>query len=290
MPPVALLLCIALGFGTPGSDMDRLRTFSNAVNRWQIDPEFRAAGQEYATLGHEGMQARWWGQSTTSVVMWLRSLPFLPPTLDVDPTSQAHYDNFTRGPLSAYLHLCGESAPDFIIPELEKFARRGDLSDEAVAEFLRRNFQMDHPVVTDAGARSSLRKLVADTEAARTFTVRSDIRPALERHIDYIARSQGWGDSDPKAMSQQQQYEVLRRLDSEIAASDPELWRAKQVNDFVGGVWAQVYGPMYLIIIKPLTWARMICRVLTFAIAGWLGYRAYRWYGVWAQRRAAAQA
>src|SRR5688572_24418058 len=162
---VALLVFLfAMGYGISNADARRLRTFSEAVDRWQVDPEFRAVGGEYAVVGYEAMRARFWGISTSNVVMTLRSIPGLPPTLDVDPTSQKHYDSFSNGPLSAYLHLCSEGNTQDVIPLLEELGRRPVITEQDLEEFLTKNFQLDHPVVTDEGARRSLRRLIADTD------------------------------------------------------------------------------------------------------------------------------
>ena len=262
----ALLVFLAVvGYGVSGADAERLRVFSNAVDRWQVNPEFRAVGREYAVLGYEAMRARFWGISTTRVVMALRSLPGLPATLDVDPTSQKHYDSFAAGPLAAYLHLCSEGNTQDIIPLLEELARRPVITEQDLERFLRQNFQLDHPVVTDEGARSSLRRLMADTDAGRPFAVRGNVDTALPHYLGHLAAQRGWG-GDVRRLPPEQQYEIMRVMDAELRTLNAELWRTKQVNDLVGGVWAQVYGPMYHIMIKPVLFLRAVGRYGTPAV------------------------
>jgi hypothetical protein len=46
-------------------------------------------------------------------------------------------------------------------------------------------------------------------------------------------------------MTFDQQIEVLEKLDDAVRRDDPQLWRSKQVSDFLGGIWAQGYGQIY---------------------------------------------
>jgi len=52
-------------------------------------------------------------------------------------------------------------------------------------------------------------------------------------------------------MTIDQQQAVLERLDDYVRVHDAELWRTKQVSDFCGGIWAQVFGPPYKILLVP---------------------------------------
>jgi hypothetical protein len=261
-----LLFLFTMGYGISEADAERLRVFSAAVDRWQVNPEFRAVGGEYAVLGYEAMRAKFWGISTSRVVMALRSIPGLPATLDVDPTSQKHYDSFSAGPLSAYLHLCSEGNTQDVIPLLEALARRPVITEQDLERFLKQNFQLDHPVVTDAGARASLRRLITDTDAARTFAVRGNVDTTLPHYLAHLAAQRGWS-GDVRRLPPEQQYEIMRVMDAQLRALNAELWRAKQVNDFVGGVWAQVYGPMYHIMIRPVLFLRAVGRYGSPALA-----------------------
>ena len=74
-------------------------------------------------------------------------------------------------------------------------------------------------------------------------------------------------------MTPAQQQSILDHLDSYVRACDGALWRTKQVSDFAGGVWAQVFGPPYLTILAPFLWVHDICR---FALLGILAYVAWR--------------
>jgi hypothetical protein len=37
----------------------------------------------------------------------------------------------------------------------------------------------------------------------------------------------------------------LDELDAQVRTTNPELWRTKQVSDFLAGIWAQAYGRIY---------------------------------------------
>src|SRR5688572_1071334 len=106
---VLILFAFGIGFGTPQADAEKMRVFADAVERWQHNPDFRKVQVEYVELGSTAMNTKACFVNTTAGIMWLRSIPGLPPHLAVNPTSQSHYDNFTRGPLSAYLHLTDET-------------------------------------------------------------------------------------------------------------------------------------------------------------------------------------
>jgi len=59
-------------------------------------------------------------------------------------------------------------------------------------------------------------------------------------------------------MTPDQQQAVLLRLNDYVKQHDYQLWRTKQLNDFCCGVWAQVYGPHYHLIIGPTLALRKI--------------------------------
>jgi len=59
-------------------------------------------------------------------------------------------------------------------------------------------------------------------------------------------------------MTPEQQITLLLRLDDYVKQHDYELWRTKQLNDFAGGVWAQVYAPHYHLIIGPALAVRQV--------------------------------
>src|ERR1035441_8411626 len=105
---VAILLGLMLTFGVSADDEAAYRSFDKAVDQWQINPEFRAVALEYSDRGSEAMRTRLLHMSAQRVIPALRSIPFLPKEYAVNPTSRKHYEDFSRGPLSAYLHLCSE--------------------------------------------------------------------------------------------------------------------------------------------------------------------------------------
>jgi hypothetical protein len=216
-----------------------------------VNPEFRAVQDEYVRLGADAMQAKLCGLRAGSVIMGFRSLPGLPKYLRVSPTSAAHYEAFTRGELSAYLHLSGEQGVADGTDAIEGLARLPVMDDEHVREFLR-GFKLPTPAATDGGAVASVRKLIADVQPSRPLKIRGQLRPLLTRYVD----------SDLTRMTAAEQRVIYAQLDEQIRRNDPELWRTKQVSDFLGGIWAQGYGQIYL---GAIVWAmrlRIVGRVI----------------------------
>ena len=232
---VMLALCALLTFGVTADDEAALRGFDEAADGWQADPEFRAVAMDYCVRGARALHTRPLLLSADNVMMGLRSLPFLPKRFAVNPTSRAHYDNFGRGPLSAYLHLCGEQSVRDFAGVLESLGKQTTRTPDDLRKFLDA-FQMDYPVCKDSGALDSVARLLDDADAARPLAVRDDVGPLLAPHIAALARELQIPD-DVARMTPAQQLAVLQRLDDFVRRRDPELWRTKQLNDFCGGVW-----------------------------------------------------
>src|SRR5438105_1472766 len=111
----ALVFCALVAFGISGDDEAAFRSFTEAARRWQVNPEFRSVAMDYSIRGSRAMRTHPMLISSSRMIMALRSVPSLPPRYAINPTSRLHYENFTRGPLSAYLHLSGEqSMPDYL--------------------------------------------------------------------------------------------------------------------------------------------------------------------------------
>jgi hypothetical protein len=266
---IALIVSAALGFGISGGDVQRLRAFGDATRRWQTNPDFRDVQREYVTLGVEAMRGRWLAVPAERIVLGFRSLPGLPLYLAVNESSAAHYRAFSTGEMSAYLHLTREQGVAAGLQMIEDLARRETVSDADIVAFLN-GFKLPIPVVTDAGAIASVRRLLADTQQPpRPFTVRSDLAAQLRRHVD----------ANLATMSRQEQAAAMKTFDPKVRAADPELWRTKQVSDFLGGIWAQGYGPIYLDGIKWLIRIRTAARVVlvvTILLTCWLLLRSRR--------------
>jgi hypothetical protein len=274
-----ILFALGMGFGTPSTDAEKMRLFADAVERWQHNPEFRKVQIEYVEMGNEAMRTRACFVGTTKGIMWLRSLPGLPPHLKVNDTSFAHYTNFTRGPLSAYMHLTGEQGLGETLKMLQYLGNKQDLTDQDIVDFLK-GYKLHYPVVSDIGAVESVKSLINDVDAGRTFEVRENISDRVKPHIARIASSMGYP-SDVKDMTPDEQLEVWHVLDSDIRAHDYELWRTKQVNDWLNGVWAQVYGTMYSGLIKPTLLLREVGRVAgPMLLMAWVGL------GLWKRKKA----
>src|SRR5688572_2719932 len=259
----ALLLCV--GFGTGAADRARLRAFAEAVERWGRDPDFCDVSREYVTLGHEAMSARCCGVSAARVVMALRSVPGIPKAYSVNPTSGTHYDAFERGPLSAYLHLSSEQGVADGVRMLEELSRAGEVSDERIRAMLG-SFDLEHRPPTDAGAVASVRRLVADVQPSRTLVIRDSVPGRLAPHVATVARRRG-APTDPTRMTREQQRLVWAALDAYVRDADEELWRTKQVSDFLGGIWAHGFGRIYQSLIEWVLWLQQLARVAGVMLA-----------------------
>ncbi len=262
---LAMIISAALGFGISGRDVRRLSDFGDAVRRWSHNPDFRDVQREYVTRGVEAMRGRWLAVPAERIVMGFRSLPGLPVYLSVNESSAAHYRAFSTGELSAYLHLTGEQGIATGVEMIENLAQRNPPpSDADIVAFLE-SFKLPVKIVTDAGAVASVRRLLPDTQTPpRAFVIRSDLVTVLQPYIP----------ANLPTMSRDQQAAALRKFDEDIKHANPELWRTKQVNDFLGGIWAQGYGQIYLDGIDALLGIRLVSRVIfavtVMTVALWL--------------------
>jgi hypothetical protein len=243
------ILCLLLDLSLSNRDVAAIRSFNEGVDRWQTNPEFRAVAIDYCNRGSEAMSIHPVMVPAARVIMAIRSIPGLPKEFAINPTSELHYRNFTRGPLCAYLHLCSEQdLPDYV-PLVEALGKKNEPTAADERAFLD-DFKMDFGVTKDAGALQSVSSLVRDTDASRPFSIRQNIPGLITPHIAAIARELHVP-TDPAEMSIDQQQAVLERLDDYVRVHDLELWRTKQVSDFCGGIWAQVFGPPYTILLQP---------------------------------------
>ncbi len=260
---IALAAIGLIGFGILPVDEAAFYDFSASVNRWQVRPDFRVVALDYTVRGSTAMRTRpLLFIPARRIIMAMRSTPFLPKRFAVNPTSWSHYHDFSRGPLAAYLHLCGEQNVGMYLPMIEDLGRKpGGPSDADLLGFLD-SFKMDFPVTKDIGALRGLGDLLRDIEPSRGFTVRNNVGELLAPHIASIARDLELP-SDLDALSPEAQQAILDRLDGYVRRHDPELWRAKQVSDFCAGISAQVFSPPYQAVIDPWLKVTMIFRWLT---------------------------
>ena len=261
------LLFVVMIFGVTPEDEAVMRTFETAAWRWQNNPEYRSIAVEYCILADNTLRARPFLVRGPTLVMATRSLPFVPHQYAVNDTSEIHYSKFSGGPLVAYLFFCGEQHVDQFVGVLESVGRNQAPSQDKLLRFLDA-FHMDYPVCTDAGARQSVATLIRDTRPGEPFPVRSNVGELLLEHVRGLARELNFP-TEPDQMTPDQQQAVLVRLDDYVKQHDHQLWRTKQLNDFCCGVWAQVYGPHYHLIIGPVlalrkvgTWGVVLMLVL----------------------------
>lgn len=269
------LLAVVIGYGTSGDDYTRIAQFTAAVQGWQSNTDFRQVAAQYATRGSDAMRSTPMGPTAARWIVAIRSIPGLPKQFAVNDTSRVHYANFSKGPLSAYLHLCsevellGKRADGTVddrngyLPEFEGLFGRsaGGWTNAELFAYLDKQ-KWDFPVVKDAGAVESLRSMLADTDVAKGYTVRAmHVDGLLRPHVGRLAAELKLP-ADPEAMTPAQQYAVFDRLDGYVRRHDPELWRTKQVSDFVGGIWGQVFSPPYTILLSPYLVVVDVCRWL----------------------------
>jgi hypothetical protein len=267
---LALIISAALGFGFSGRDVQRMRAFGDAVQRWQTNPDFRDVQREYVTRGVEAMRGRWLAVSAERIVMGFRSLPFLPDTLSVNPSSAAHYRAFSTGELSAYVYLTGEQGIPNGVAMVENLGQRNPPPTDADIVAFLEGFKLPVKIVTDAGAIASVRRLLTDTQTPpRPFVIRDNLVAAMQPYLP----------AGLPRMSRDAQSLALRGLDDDIRRANPELWRTKQVSDFLGGIWAQGYGPIYCDgidwLMRIRTSARVVCAI-TLVLLCWLFVQSHR--------------
>jgi hypothetical protein len=255
---LALLFTGLMAFGLSGADYAALLSFTQAVDRWQHDPEFRTIAVEYSVRGSAAMRTRPFFVPAKRLIIAIRSVPGLPKEFAVNPTSRAHYENFSRGPLSAYLHLCREQDLPAYVTAVEPLGRKTGRTLDDCRDWLG-DRKMDFPIARDRGAALSVANFLDDADAARSFEVRDGLPALLLPEIAAVASQVGYP-ADPGQMTADQQKAVLDRLDDYVHHHDPELWRAKQVNDLCGGIWAQVYGPPYNELLVPILALHTACR------------------------------
>lgn len=260
---ILLFFLVALiGFGTSGGDYARLANFTESVGQWQSNTEFRQVAYQYVTRGSDAMGSTPMGVTAAHWIIAIRSMPFMPKQFAVNETSRAHYENFSKGPLSAYLHLCteveirGKDNDSGYIGEIEaRFGNRrdpnaGPITDAEIHKWLT-DQKWDFPVVSDRGAVMSVRAMLDESQASKGYTVRDPhIDGRIRKHIAAMAQELNLP-QEPDAMTPAQQYAVWNRLDSYIHQHDPEFWRTKQLSDFVGGIWGQVFSPPYTLLLTP---------------------------------------
>jgi hypothetical protein len=238
------------GFGITPGDWDKAIAFQRAAARWQVNPDFRAVTFEYANLGSRAMQTRLCGVRAKTAVMWFRRIPGLPASVAVNPTSQSHYDDFSAGPWPAYFRLSNEQDLATGIAMLEKLG--DDPGDEQIRQMLS-SFKLPVPTAEDFGAVLSVRSLLDDVKPSKPFSIHTNPFSPEKKH-------------EAEAYSDDIQMSLLQTLDKELRQKNPELWRTKQANDFLSGIWAQGYGEMYADAIGAVAIARILGRVFVVAL------------------------
>jgi hypothetical protein len=254
---ILLLIAAAMSFCINSATAKTAQSFADAVARWQHNPDFRAIIFEYADLGSAGVQSRAWFWSGRDAIMTFRKLPGLPPLVAINAGSEPHYDDFDRGPVAAYLCLTAEQSTADGIKMIQQLGPSP--RDEAIREMLVA-FKMPFPTVTDAGAIASVRRMLADVNPSQPFTISANLTDLLTAQIQSLAVLRGTPDVDH--LSNADQMDLLKRLDADLKTSNPELWRTKQANDFLAGVWAQAYGQIYETAIHCVILVRFISRIV----------------------------
>jgi hypothetical protein len=192
--------------------------------------------------------------------MGMRSVPFLPASLDTNPGSQHHYDEFAAGDLRAYFRLSEEQGTSWVIDSLRQLAGRAPLSDSDLREFLLQ-FKTDEPVIINQGAINSLRKLINDIQPQTLPADTGDVVGHLRSAASDLASSRGMP-TDMTHLTPAQQAVLFSELDGWVKQHDPDFWRVKQVNDFLNGLWAQSFGQTYARYGRPIVALWWVCRLV----------------------------
>ena len=254
-----LLLLAAIGFGISPSDANRLSAFVRSVDRSRANPEFRQVGNEYVRTGSAAMQTAVLGIPARIVIHTLRRIPGLPERLAATDRLALHYEHFSQGPLSAYLHLAAQQGVQTTTGMIQTMWSGPAISDDDIRTFLQ-SFDVWPAVVTDHGALASTRKLLADMGTTPTFSIIRPIDQLVRPYIDAMATEKGWP-TEIERLTVAQQHAILDQLDNTIRQADFELWRTKQVNDFLNGIWGQTFGRSYGSFARGVLTARRVCQV-----------------------------
>jgi hypothetical protein len=190
------------------------------------------------------------GIPATSWVMGFRSLPGVPKYMSVDTSSAAHYRAFADSELAAYQHLSGEQGLLAGVEMIEKLAANPDVSDAEIIAFLD-GFKLPVTIPHDDGAVQSVRRLLFDV-GTKPLSVRDEVVIKLRPYVNAVAAKN--------------QRDPLESLDAVVRAGDPELWRTKQVNDFLAGVWAVGYGKIYSQAINWFLKIQLAARIVFFVL------------------------
>src|SRR5690349_11514747 len=208
---LVILFALMMGFGTSASDAEKMRLFADAVEKWQHNPDFRQVQVEYVEMGSEAMRSKLAFVPSKQVIMWLRSLPGLPPDWKVNDTSLSHYTDFTLGPLSAYMHLTAEQGLTDTLKVLNYLGSKETLTDDDIRHFLG-DYKLYSPVASDDGAVESVRSLINDVDAGRKFEIDTNVSDRITPHIAAIATRLGYP-TQVTAMNVHQQRDVWLMLD-----------------------------------------------------------------------------
>jgi hypothetical protein len=269
---IVLLLASAFAFCITSTTAKTAQAFADAVGRWQTNPDFRAITFEYADLGSAGVQSRAWFWPASRVIPTFRKLPGLPPLIAMNAGSVPHYQDFDRGPIGAYLRLTVEQPTTDGLKLIQQLGPTP--SDDAIRQFLI-SFKMPFPTVTDVGAMASVRRTLGDVNPSQPFTF--DTNPAEKFNADMHSLTISRQTPDIDHLTNPEQMDLLNSLDVDLKTSDPQLWRTKQVNDLLAGIWAQAYGQIYATAIHCVILVRLISRiVLGVGIVTITGYLATR--------------
>ncbi|HMO26877.1 MAG TPA: hypothetical protein PKB10_11465 [Tepidisphaeraceae bacterium] len=257
-----MVVSFSIGYLISPRDYHMMRAFADDVRRWDHACDFRVVCFEYSERGSAATAATLAWVPVGKWVLWLRSLPGLPRAWAATETSAGHYHDFIDGPLTAYLHMADVQGVRDVIPVWQDLARTPDLSHDhlraAIAGIL-----LDRPPTTNDSAVRSLGTLLDDIDAAGAPMTHLDPPGvAIRSHLPALLDQLGIDRRRASSLTVSEQTCVLYALDDHIRAVDPELWRTKQVADFLSGVWGQSYGHEYLILIDPLTLARPIGQAL----------------------------
>lgn len=261
-----IVVAFALGYLISPRGYHVMRSFADDVRRWDQACDFRVVCFEYSERGSAATAATLAWVPVGKWVLWLRSLPGLPKAWAANETSAGHYRDFIDGPLTAYLHMADVQGVRDVIPAWQSLARTPDLSHNHLRDAIA-GIQLDRPPTTNDSAVASLGTMLDDIDAAGAPMTHLDPPgPAMRAHLPSLLESLGIDPQRVGALTVPEQTRVLYALDDHIRSVDPQLWRTKQVADFLSGVWGQSYGHEYLILIDPLTIVRPIAQALLPAL------------------------
>jgi len=243
------------------SDLRRLQAFQAGADKWSTTSNPRKDIRDYAVHGSEAMNTKFMGVGADSVIKSIKKHnPF--SSKPYDAWQDRHYDNFKQNPLSAYLVRVKEwdeqptdNADSASMPRTQALRQPVDRfgADKlknlsvAMASLPKSVADASHP----ESYYQSYADLVADTGGPPTTV--TGLHGKLQSAFNNYINEKGINQSQ---LSSEGYRKLLDDVDASLKTTDPDLWKAKQWQDFDMGRASTHAAQGYKKTIAPFVWLR----------------------------------